>query len=173
MIERIKALFRERGPDAAESGDGPRPTAKQKHFAAAALMIEAARADGDFDAEERNTVSELVERHFDISGAEAEALIAGAEAAQDDANHLLGFTRDIKESFSLDERVEVIEMLWEVAYADGVLHHYEANLLRRVGGLIYVSDRDRGAARKRVLERLGIAPEAQATPQAQPEAQKA
>ena len=47
-------------------------------------------------------------------------------------------------------------MLWEVAYADGVLHDYEANLMRRVGGLIYVTDRDRGDARRRVLERLGI-----------------
>jgi uncharacterized tellurite resistance protein B-like protein len=50
----------------------------------------------------------------------------------------------------------IIEMLWEVVYADGVLHDYEANLLRRIGGLIYVSDRDRGAARKRVMKRLGI-----------------
>lgn len=160
MIDRIKALFRERGPDAAESAGGPKPTPKQKHFAAAALMIEAARVDGSFDAQERRTVSELVERHFGISGAEAEALIAAAEVAQDEANDLLRFTRGIKENFSLEERVEVIEMLWEVAYADGVLHHYEANLLRRVAGLIYVSDRDRGSARKRVIERLGIAGEA-------------
>ena len=160
MIDRIKALFRERGPDAAESPRGPKPSPKQKHFAAAALMIEAARVDGSFDAEERRAVSDLVERHFEISGAETETLIAAAEAAQDEANHLLRFTRDIKETFSLEERVELIEMLWEVAYADGVLHHYEANLLRRVGGLIYVSDRDRGSARKRVIERLGIAAEA-------------
>jgi len=49
-----------------------------------------------------------------------------------------------------------VEMLWEVVYADGVLHDYEANLLRRIGGLIYVSDMDRGNARKRVMTRLGI-----------------
>jgi uncharacterized tellurite resistance protein B-like protein len=51
----------------------------------------------------------------------------------------------------------MIEMLWEVVYADGELHDLEASLLRRVGGLLYVSDRDRGAARMRVLNRLGIA----------------
>jgi uncharacterized tellurite resistance protein B-like protein len=50
----------------------------------------------------------------------------------------------------------VIEMLWEVAYADGRLHDYEASLLRRVTGLLYVSDRDSGEARKRVLARLGL-----------------
>jgi uncharacterized tellurite resistance protein B-like protein len=47
----------------------------------------------------------------------------------------------------------MIEMLWEVVYADGELHSYEANLMRRLGGLLYVSERDRGAARKRVLAR--------------------
>ena len=58
----------------------------------------------------------------------------------------------------LEERVKIIEMLWEVAYADGVVHHYEANLIRRINGLLYVSDRDSGAARKRVAARLGISP---------------
>jgi uncharacterized tellurite resistance protein B-like protein len=69
----------------------------------------------------------------------------------------LSFTRTIKDGYSPEDRVEIIEMLWEVAYADGVLHDYEANLLRRVGGLIYVSDQDRGDARKRVLTRMGLA----------------
>jgi uncharacterized tellurite resistance protein B-like protein len=47
-------------------------------------------------------------------------------------------------------------MLWEVAYADGTLHDYEASLLRRITGLLYVSDRESGEARKRVLARLGL-----------------
>ena len=50
----------------------------------------------------------------------------------------------------------MIEMLWEVVYADGQLHDYEASLLRRVTGLLYVSDRDSGEARLRVMEKLGI-----------------
>ena len=47
-------------------------------------------------------------------------------------------------------------MLWEVAYADGELHDYEANLMRRVTGLLFVSDQESGEARKRALERLGL-----------------
>ncbi len=62
----------------------------------------------------------------------------------------------INESFAPAERVTVIEMLWEVAYADGILHDYEANLVRRVGGLLFVPDHDTGEARKRVLARLGL-----------------
>ena len=49
----------------------------------------------------------------------------------------------------------MIEMLWDVACADGVIHDFEANLVRRVAGLIHVSDRDSGAARKRALARMG------------------
>ena len=61
----------------------------------------------------------------------------------------------IKDRFPHEERLELMEMLWEVAYADGVLHDFEASLMRRISGLIYVSDRDSGAARKRALARLG------------------
>ena len=77
-----------------------------------------------------------------------------AVTEQSEASQLLGFTRAIKDRYSLEERIELIEMIWEVVYADGELHDYEANLLRRLGGLLYVSDRERGDARKRVLARL-------------------
>jgi uncharacterized tellurite resistance protein B-like protein len=68
---------------------------------------------------------------------------------------IYGFTRDLKDRFSLDERVELMEMLWEIAYVDGVLHDLEATLMRRLAGLLYVSDRQSGEARKRAMERLG------------------
>ena len=60
-----------------------------------------------------------------------------------------------RQSFSPAERIDLMEMLWEVVYADGRLDEYEANLLRRIAGLIHVGDGDSGAARKRVLARLG------------------
>ena len=69
---------------------------------------------------------------------------------------LFHFTRIINQRLAFEERVELIEMLWEVAYADRVLDEYEDSLLRRVGGLIYVPDRERATARQRVLKRLGL-----------------
>jgi uncharacterized tellurite resistance protein B-like protein len=62
----------------------------------------------------------------------------------------------IKDSFDQEERVELMEMLWEVVYADGALHHLEANLMRRIAGLIFVPDRESGEARKRALSKLGL-----------------
>ncbi len=157
MIDRIKQLLK--GATAMPQGGRPVPTAHgldEKMLAAAALMVEAAELDGSFDGAERAAIEAVVCRHFGLSDAEAGELIAAASDAQDGANHLLGFTRALKDGYPPEERVEIIEMLWEVVYADGELHEYEANLLRRIGGLIYVSDRERGAARKRVLARLGL-----------------
>jgi uncharacterized tellurite resistance protein B-like protein len=62
----------------------------------------------------------------------------------------------IKDRYETKQRIEMIEMLWEVAFADGSVDYFEANLISRIAGLIYVNDRDRGESRKRVMARLGI-----------------
>ena len=152
MLDRIKALFAERGGAAA---NGVGHDADELRLAAAALLVEAAGLDDCFDADERVRITALVRGRFGLNEAEAEALLVAAERATAEASQLYGFTRVIKDAFAHDERVEMIEMLWDVVYADGNLHDLEANLLRRIAGLIYVSDRDSGDARKRVLERRG------------------
>ena len=81
-------------------------------------------------------------------------MLAEAEAAADRTHQLYPFTRLAVERMSPEQRVRLIEMLWEVAYADGVLDPEEDALVRRIAGLIYVSDTDRGAARLRVLARI-------------------
>ena len=130
---------------------------EDKQLAAAALLVEAARLDSDFDDAERSRIEALLESHFALSPEEAMDLLAAGEEASEDSVEWQGFTRSIKEGFDQTERVAMIEMLWEVAYADGELHHYEASLIRRVTGLLYVTDRDSGEARKRVRARLGLA----------------
>ena len=112
--------------------------------------------DGEFDDAEAKTILRLIRERFSLSEDEAESLLADAKKAQEETNHLLRFTQAIKDGFPLEERVNIIEMLWEVAYADGELHPFEANLVRRVTGLLYVPDQESGRARKRVLARLGI-----------------
>lgn len=112
--------------------------------------------DGTFAEKERSAIQAILVRNFSMTATDAAELIEEAEKAQAQANHLVRFTRTLKEAYGPDERAAILEMLWEVAYADGVLHHYEANLLRRISGLLYVSDREAGAARKRVLARLGL-----------------
>ena len=150
MINRIKDLLSARGPAA------PAASAKDKlQVAAAALLVEAAHLDDNFDDQEWATIHALVRDRFALTEEEAEALVEEAEREVEESVELYSFARIVKDRFDHGERVQLIEMLWEVVYADGTLHHHEANLLRRITGLIYVSDRESGSARKRVLERLG------------------
>jgi uncharacterized tellurite resistance protein B-like protein len=153
MLERLKQLFQ---PTAHPAARGHRFDELQ--LAAAALMVEAATMDSAFDDAERTRVRDLVRDRFALRGEEATDLVDEAERMAGESVEWHGFTRAIKEGLDHAERVQLIEMLWEVAYADGELHDYEASLLRRITGLLYVSDRESGEARKRVLTRLGLEP---------------
>ncbi len=149
MLNHILDLF---------SSTAPRRHAPHElHLAAGALLIEAATLDGHFDARERAAVLRVLKARFELSEAELADLVAAAEARVAASTQLFEFTRVLARSFSAAEKIELIEMLCEVMYADGTLHELEASLLRRVGELVYVSDRDRGAARQRVLSRLAAA----------------
>lgn len=156
MIDRIRNWLAQ-----IESGKPPKGDFSARQLAAATLLVEAARLDGRMGEEEKRKIGELLAGHFGLSDEEVAALIAAGEASAEEAVQIQRFTSAIKRDTDYEERVALIEMLWEVVYADGRLHHYEDNLLRRVGGLLYVSDRDRGEAGKRVRARLGLeAPDA-------------
>ena len=101
-------------------------------------------------------IGRLLERRFGLGAGDARALQEAAERRAERTAQLYGFARTVNERLPRERRVGLIEMLWEVAYADGVLDPLEDSLLRRIGGLIDVSDRERGEARLRVLAQLGI-----------------
>ena len=126
--------------------------------AVAVLLVEAARMDDEFGAEERAMIENLLAQKFALGPAATHELIALAETTAERSNQLHPFTRMAVERMDPQQRIRLIEMLWEVAYADGVLDPQEDVLLRRVAGLIYVSDADRVAARQRVLQRMGQKP---------------
>ena len=128
-------------------------TPSDKHVAAAALLIEVAYMDEEYELVERNRIGELVQKSFCLDADARDALMEQAEAVALDSTQLYKFTRVINDTYSPEERVDLMESLWEVVYADGEIHEMEAGLLRKIGGLIYVSDKDRGLARQRVIER--------------------
>jgi uncharacterized tellurite resistance protein B-like protein len=152
MINRIKTLLS--GDTAREASASANQVENEVQLAAAALLVEAAWQDETFDAAERARVLDLVRTRFDLTAEEAETLLTAAEASVESSTQMLPYTRTIKDRFTPEERIEMVEMLWQVVYADGVLHDHEAALMRQIGGLVYVSDRDRGVARKRALARL-------------------
>jgi uncharacterized tellurite resistance protein B-like protein len=149
MFGRLRAWLEEEGQAQIGGRD-------ELQLAVAALLIEAARVDDAFGEDERKVIARLLERRFGLGTVEAQMLEDVAEQRVESSTQLFGFTRTINQRLPRERRVELIEMLWEVAYADGVLDPLEDTLLRRVGGLIDVSDHERGAARLRVMERLRI-----------------
>jgi len=151
MIDSILAWIS--GARADRSG---RSRPDELQLALTALLVEAADSDDRFDEAERSVIAQLLERRFGLAQSETRELISAGEREADQSTELFHFTRIINDRLSFQERIDLVEMLWEVAYADGVLDAYEDSLLRRVGGLIYVPDHERGSARRRVLERRGL-----------------
>ncbi len=150
MFAKLEKLFSAHSAAAHHEVDPERATA----LAVAVLMVEAAQSDGSFDDIEATKTGSLLQRRFGLSAEEADDLLTRAKARAEESVELFGFTRQIKDHFSEEERMELMEMLWELAYADGKLHDWEASVLRRLAGLLYVSDRNSGDARKRALHRL-------------------
>lgn len=158
MFEALRTLFgTPRGPAEGAAFD---PMA----MAQAVLLLYAAQLDGSLDAAERSTVGRLIERRFAIAADRIDRLLDAADSRAGQATDLYSLTRDIKNGLGDAERTQMIEMLWEVVYADGTADAYETNLVRRVAGLLYVSDVESGLARQRVLDRLGLQDPAVADP---------
>lgn len=149
MIDKLLNLLKGEQPAAPARKD-------DLQLAVAALLVEAAWHDDVFDMPERETIERVLVDHFAISADEAKELIAAAETTGR-AGQLFGFTSKVVRAWEEPERIKLIEMLWEVAYADGVLDPHEDALIRKVAGLVYVTDQERGFARKRVRQRLGLA----------------
>lgn len=149
MLNKFKDFFSQ--PSQAKT-----PNADDPKLAVAALLFEAAASDGLIEDAEQDRIRALLAQHYTLSDADAQTLCADALEMQKNAIEISRFTRAAKEQFAFEERVELVEMLWDVVYADGHVDDYEANLMRRIGGLIYVDDKTNGEARKRVAARLGL-----------------
>ncbi|HEY1503051.1 MAG TPA: TerB family tellurite resistance protein [Stellaceae bacterium] len=152
MMDRLFAWLKDGESALPEGGD-------ELQLAVAALLLEAAIVvDGDVDPHEREIVRRLLQRCFSLSMDDTQRLIAAAEHRVEMSSQLFGFTSTVNSRLSRERKVQLVEMLWEVAYADGVLDPLEDTLLRRIAGLIDVSDHERGEAKRRVLQRLGMQP---------------
>jgi uncharacterized tellurite resistance protein B-like protein len=148
MIDRLLDLLAGRGEWTSERPVNGLP------LAVAALLIELARMDDKVNAGERRTIEQLIARMFSLDPNSAQSLVERADQEMQRSAQYFPFTQQICRHASAEMRVQIIEMLWTVAYSDGALDPDEDALIRQIAGLIQVSDWDRGAARKRALEKL-------------------
>lgn len=124
---------------------------EEPHLSVAVLLVEAGLMHGEFSADERAMTAHLLARRFALDADEADELISRAEARARSTAQYFPFTHSLNSNMSIEDKIEVVEMLWRIAYADGNLDAYEDQLIRQVAGLLHVPDRDRMDARKRVL----------------------
>jgi len=129
-------------PDPLDDGDA--------RLALTALLVRVARSDGDYAASEIIRITRIIEARYALSHAEAETLRMDAETLESEAPDTVRFTRAIKDAVPYEDRVAVIEALWQVALADGERESHEDSLLRLVSNFLGISDRDSALARQRV-----------------------
>jgi uncharacterized tellurite resistance protein B-like protein len=129
---------------------------EELRLAAAALLIHATAIDGQVDPEERKKLNVLLKARFDLDGGEVRRLLGEAEVREHEAVDLYRFTSVLCRELDQDGRKRIIEMLWEIVMADGVVHEFEANLVWRTAELLGISTRDRVLLRQQVAARIGF-----------------
>jgi uncharacterized tellurite resistance protein B-like protein len=124
-------------------------------LAAAALLVHAAEIDGNISEVERNKLHAVIKRRFDLDEAETDALVAEATEAEHEAIDLYHFTSLINRALDQDGRRRVVEMMWEIVYADGHVTEFESNLIWRAADLLGISSRERIELGRRVASERG------------------
>jgi uncharacterized tellurite resistance protein B-like protein len=136
---------------AAKPDETPAELARRAQLAAAVLLVEVARSDQKFSDDERQAVLASVQRKFSLGTAEAKQLVALAEAQSQSAHDIYQFTSQIDASFTLEQKLKLMEELWRAAYSDGALHEYEEHLIRRIADLLHLSHSQFIGAKLRAL----------------------
>jgi uncharacterized tellurite resistance protein B-like protein len=148
MFDAIKKLISDLG-----EGDRPAPRFGESDYrlAAAALLVHAAAIDGNIAEVERKKLHAVIMQRFDLDDAGADKLIAAATAAEQQAIDLYQFTSRLNRALDQAGRTRIVEMLWQVVCADGIITEFEDNLVWRAADLLGISRDERIALRERVM----------------------
>ena len=148
--------FRKFLADVSQGGKHPAQfEANDYRLAAAALLVHAAEIDGNISDVERTTLHQVIKRHFDLDETQTNTLLAEATQAEHEAVDLYHFTRLLNRALDEDGRRRVVEMMWEIVYADGRVTEFERNLIWRAADLLGISSRERIELGRRVASERG------------------
>jgi len=114
-----------------------------------ALLIHAAKVDENYTDVEKKIIKSAIMQLKKLSFDEVEKLLKIAEKKEEESNQIIEFTREVKK-YSMEFRLKIIEIIWKIVYSDGANDAYESNLIRRICGLLYISDKDNGIIKTKV-----------------------
>ena len=120
-----------------------------KHVLVAALLIHAEKIDENYTDLEKKIISKALVDLNKITEKQSEEIIKKAEKKEEEQNQIVGFTKEIK-NYPMEFRLKIIETIWKIVYSDGSSDSYESNLIRRICGLLYISDVDNGIIKTKV-----------------------
>ena len=110
--------------------------------ACAALLVEIAFADKDFDETEKTSLKQSLIETYAVDESDIEEIIKDAEETVSESTSLYGYTRVVNDEFEYEDKLSLLKNLWKVAYADGNLDKYEEHLIRKISDLIHISHTD-------------------------------
>ena len=124
-----------------------------KNIMIAALLVHAAKMDENYTGKERKIIERALVDFMQLPKSKVAEILDLAEKKEQDSNQILEFTKEIKKN-DMQFRLRIIELLWKIIYSDGIADHYETNLIRRVCGLLYISNKDSGDIKLKVSKDL-------------------
>ena len=128
-------------------------SSNNKNVLIIALLIHAAKIDENYTEDEKKIIKKTIMELNKISSNQADKLLKLAEKKEEESNQIVEFTKEIKK-YSMEFKLKIIEIIWKIVYSDGTSDNYESNLIRRICGLLYISDKDNGIIKTNVKNLL-------------------
>ena len=116
----------------------------------AALLIHAAKIDENYTEIEKKIITKAIVDLSKLNFDKVKLIMEEAEKKEKESNQIVEFTREIKK-YPIEFRLKIIEIIWKIVYSDGKNDSYESTLIRRICGLLYVSDKDNGVIKEKIL----------------------
>mgnify|MGYP006127328287 CR=1 FL=1 len=120
-----------------------------KNILIIALLINAAKIDENYTENEKTIIKKVIIDLYKVSSNQADELLKLAEKKEKESNQIIEFTKEVKK-YSMEDRLKIIEVIWRIVYSDGKIDNYESTLIRRLCGLLYISDKDNGIIKIKV-----------------------
>jgi len=152
MIDLVKKFFGKRNHN--DSSHQRREKSHDIRIATCALLLEMSHTDGEFSASERESIISIMKRNFDLSDEHATALLEASNKELNGSIDLWQFTNLINQNYSIEEKMRVVEIVWDVVYADGKLDKHEDYLVHKLATLLRLTHKQLIEAKMKV-KKLG------------------
>jgi len=149
MIDLLKKFFAKTTNE--RSGGSKEKASHDVRIATCALLLEMANIDGEFSELEKENIVELLKDNYQLSAEHAAALMRAADDELEKSIDLWQFAKQINENYSTEEKIKIIETVWEVIYVDGILDKHEDYLIHKLAKLLRLSHKQLIDAKLRVL----------------------